>query len=63
MVNHPNRKKPDPRYTIAREYCGHDTPRWVVRFCREFIGQSAKLSQARDIAREHSAERMAEALS
>ena len=29
----------DARYTIAREYCGYSSPRWVARFCGEWIGQ------------------------
>jgi hypothetical protein len=30
---------PDNRYSIRREYCGHDTPRWVVRFRDDWAGQ------------------------
>ena len=27
----------DPRYTITREWAGHKTPQWVVRFCDEWV--------------------------
>jgi hypothetical protein len=47
----------DKRYNIAREYCGHDTPRWVARFCGEWVGQHKTQQGARDIAIEHATER------
>lgn len=31
----------DSRYTITREFVGHAKPRFVVRFCDEFIGHRA----------------------
>lgn len=34
----------DTRYTIALEYCGHHTPRHVLRFCGNFIAQSRSRS-------------------
>ena len=37
----------DKRYSIAREYCGYDTPRWVVRFCGDWVGQSSSQQGAR----------------
>lgn len=37
MTRHPI--KNDARYTIAREFCGYPTRRWVARFCGEWIGQ------------------------
>lgn len=37
-MTHPISK--DARYTIQKEYCGYPEPRFVVRFCGEFIGQS-----------------------
>lgn len=46
----------DKRYNIAREYCGYDTPRWVVRFCGDWIGQSASQQTARDLAQAHAQE-------
>ncbi len=30
--------KSDARYTVALEYCGHEKPRHVLRWCGEFIG-------------------------
>lgn len=27
----------DPRYTVNREYCGHASPRYVVRFCGDWV--------------------------
>ena len=27
----------DKRYTITREFCGHEQPMWVVRFCGEWV--------------------------
>lgn len=42
----------DPRYTIAREYCGYDTPRWVARFCGDWLGQSKSRQGAQAIADE-----------
>lgn len=31
--------KDDPRYTLTREYCGYSEPRYVVRFCDDWVGQ------------------------
>lgn len=30
----------DKRYRIAKEFCGYDRPRFVLRFCGEFIESS-----------------------
>jgi hypothetical protein len=27
----------DARFTLSREYCGYARPRWVLRFCGEWI--------------------------
>jgi hypothetical protein len=43
----------DSRYTIAMEYCGYAEPRYVVRFCGQWVGQSANRSDARQIAESH----------
>ena len=43
----------DPRYSIAQEYCGHDTPRWVVRFCGDWVGEAATKVKARELAMEY----------
>jgi len=42
----------DKRYTIAREYCGYDTPRWVARFCGDWLGQSKSRQGAQEIVNE-----------
>ena len=39
MKSHP--LKSDQRYTIAREFCGHPKPRFVLRWCDEWIGSFA----------------------
>ena len=31
----------DNRFTIKKEYCGYDKPRYVVRFCGEFLASHA----------------------
>jgi len=38
--------KGDARYTIAREFCGYATRRWVARFCGEWLGQGVNRSDA-----------------
>lgn len=38
--------KDDGRYQIAREYCGYAEPRWVARFCDEWLGQDKYRSGA-----------------
>ncbi|WP_454887342.1 hypothetical protein [Sphingomonas oryzagri] len=50
---------PDPRYSVAREYCGYPTPRHVARFCGDWLGQSATRAGALAIARAHHAVRRA----
>jgi len=30
----------DQRYTITKEFCGHAEPRFVLRFCGEWVMQS-----------------------
>lgn len=45
--------KPDNRYTITREYCGHPEPRYIARFCGEWLGQSYNKSDAERIAADH----------
>lgn len=36
----------DARYTIALEYCGCQEPRWVARFCGDWVGQDKYKSGA-----------------
>lgn len=47
----------DERYTVGIEACGYPELRCVVRFCGEFIGQSANLNDAIFIAICHQDER------
>ncbi|NBU79676.1 MAG: hypothetical protein EBS50_11515, partial [Sphingomonadaceae bacterium] len=47
----------DKRYTIAQEFCGYPEPRWVARFCGEFIGQSKFKGSAMMLAIGHKAKR------
>jgi hypothetical protein len=47
----------DKRYTVTREYCGYKEPRWVARFCDEWIGQDKYKSGAVMLCLAHSDER------
>jgi hypothetical protein len=48
----------DLRYRISLEYCGHEKPHFVARFCDdEFIGSSAFYSSALMLAVGHNARR------
>lgn len=47
----------DKRYTIALEYCSYPEARYVIRFCGNFIRQSANLNDAIFIAICHQDER------
>jgi hypothetical protein len=29
----------DQRYTISREFCGYESPRYVLRFCGDWVDQ------------------------
>lgn len=31
-------KNTDARFTLTREWCGYARPRWVLRFCGEWLG-------------------------
>ena len=46
-------KLDDSRYTIAREYCGADGLRYVLRFCGEFVGTADTLLGAKCLAVNH----------
>jgi hypothetical protein len=48
----------DNCYNIARKYGGHDTPRWVVRFCHAWVGECATIEKARALAAEHNTNRL-----
>ena len=56
-VTHDN-GKPDFRYSVALEFCGHAKPHYVARFCDdEFIGSSEFYSSAALLAIGHNARR------
>lgn len=38
--------KEDARYTLSREYCGYAKPRYVIRFCGDWVGQDKTKSGA-----------------
>jgi len=38
--------KSDPRYTITREFCGHEKPLYIVRFCDEWVSKHTTKSAA-----------------
>lgn len=40
----------DARYSVNLEYCGHETPHYVVRFCGDFLGENEDLREAEKIA-------------
>lgn len=47
MITHDGGKR-DKRYTFSQEFTGHISgkPRFVARFCGDFIGESGSLSGA-----------------
>lgn len=34
----------DKRYTIRPEFCGYEQPRYVLRYCGEYVANSISLS-------------------
>ncbi len=44
METHPI--KSDSRYSVQREYCGYEKPRFVARFCGEFIASHLSYTAA-----------------
>ena len=49
----------DRRYSIAREHCGYAKPRWVARFCGDWVGQGEHQSDAVMICIAHADKREA----
>lgn len=43
----------DTRYTVAREYCGYETPRQVARYCGHWISSHETESAAWAAAQRH----------
>lgn len=52
-----NNGQPDTRYSINKEFCGYPEPRYVLRFCGEWIGQSRFYSSVLTLAVGHNAKR------
>lgn len=50
----------DKRYTITHEFCGHETPMHVVRFCGEWVSCHKHKGAALMIAAGESAKRRGE---
>lgn len=50
----------DRRYALQREWCGHARPRWVARFCDQWIGSSASALGGRHLIADHAANRLAQ---
>ena len=50
-ANHPLTGKPDKRYKVQPEYCGHREPQFVIRFCEEWITSRASLDAAIEVCR------------
>lgn len=44
MKKHP--LKDDQRYTVTLEYCGEALPRYIVRFCDDFVSSHSTYSAA-----------------
>lgn len=50
----------DSRYSIALEFCEYGEQRYVVRFCRSFVGQRQSYIQALQLYHAHIRERLSE---
>jgi hypothetical protein len=38
--------KSDERYSLTKEFTGHEKPQWVVRFCGQWVDSSAFYTSA-----------------
>ena len=47
----------DKRYSVQLEYCGHEKPYYVLRFCGEFISSHHDRAQAYQAQSDHEAKR------
>lgn len=54
--------RPDGRYSVTLEHCGHDRPHYVARFCGDWIGSSFSYSAAAVMAIGHNQVRMGAAI-
>lgn len=50
--------KPDLRYSVTREWCGQPEPRFVARFCGDWIGHDISYPGAVLLAVGHNCRRM-----
>jgi len=55
MKRHPI--KSDQRYTVTLEWCGDAKPRYIARFCGEWIAKAASYPAAVLLATGHRAQR------
>lgn len=49
---------PDGRYTVTREYCGYEMPRYVFRFCGTWVSSHDTEAAARTASWKYHSERM-----
>lgn len=52
--------KLDKRYSFTPEYVGHAKPRWVARFCGQWISHHATEAEAMEAARAFEVNRWAQ---
>lgn len=50
--------KRDKRYTVTFEFCGYVDPKWVVRFCGDWVDTSTTKSAAYCVAYTHAENRL-----
>jgi len=43
----------DSRYSINQEYCGESLPRYIARFCGDWLGKANTMTGAQLIAIRH----------
>lgn len=48
----------DERYSVKLEFCGHELPQYVIRFCGEFLASCGDAVRAEQIAIEHNKTRL-----
>lgn len=48
----------DSRYSIDLEFCGYETPHYVVRFCGDWVGSMDNAQNAEQLAISHNKKRL-----
>lgn len=43
----------DKRYTVSLEYCGYAKPRYVARFCGDWLGQRETKTDAWELCQQY----------